>query len=68
MDTMSFLLSAVFFFVNLAVCKGNRLVEDYERARGVFPPRGSVIEGTNQQFLYCNDFSTMTWGTMWDWG
>lgn len=28
------------------------------------PPRGSLIPGTNQKFLYIQDFYTMTWGDL----
>ncbi len=59
---LSYIVVFKWFFFNLVMCLLQFLTQDEERIRGRIPPRHSIIKGTDQKFLYWEDFSTQTWG------
>lgn len=50
------------FVLNTFLCLTQYLVEKYEERKGKISPRHSIIPGTEQKFLYWEDFYTQTYG------
>lgn len=48
--------------LNWIYIQGMLMLQSFDAEARLLPPRHSIIEGTNQRFLYIQDFWTMTWG------
>lgn len=61
---MSITAAVVAIVLNLAWVVIMMLGQKFDQGFWPLPARGSIIPGTNQRFIYAQDFWVMTWGDM----
>jgi hypothetical protein len=59
---MNWLILVIVIFINSLFCIFQYTIQQIDKSKGRIPARNSIIPGTNQKFLYWQDFYNQTYG------